>query len=314
MSTPILNNLGTNYNAYYNFLNFFKTIMSNHPSIQTVTQGDVFEIDDREFPAYPLGNVLVTNVSVEGTETIYTVQLTVADKIKLKNNESEGVYNKQNIPYFGTDDTVDIHSNTYGIISDLTNYVARGTYNFDIVGNINCEPFKDRFDNGLAGWVATFEVTTHNDRNRCLFFLVNPQGTGYRIQNCETSEVYNAVLTGSILPLSASQSFISSWPEYGSCYNVQSVLTDFDNWDLVNLPASQSFVNCTQCTNQTTASLYNVGTFGTGDRWITYRDIYGQTIVSSSILNFNTAKNACLVNTIISVSGGVTADYTGPCS
>ena len=61
MGLNVVNKLGTNYSLYYNVLDYFKTIMANHPGIQTVTQGDVFEIDDREFPAYPLGNILIKN-------------------------------------------------------------------------------------------------------------------------------------------------------------------------------------------------------------------------------------------------------------
>ena len=173
MGLDVVNKLGTNYSLYYNVLNYFKQIMNNHPSIQTVTQGDVFEIDDREFPAYPLGNILITNARFSDSQTIYTCQLTIADKIKLKNNESDGVHNKQDIPYFGTDDTVDIHANTLSIINDLTSYTQYAVDNFEIDGDINCEAFKDRFDNGLGGWVATFDLVTHNDRPRCLFNLLS---------------------------------------------------------------------------------------------------------------------------------------------
>jgi hypothetical protein len=97
--------------------------------------------------------------------------LTVADKVKLKNNESVGVYNKQTVPFEGTDDVVDIHANTLAIINDLLSYTQYVFTNFDIDGDINCAAFKDQFDNGLAGWVATFDLTTHNDRPRCLFNL-----------------------------------------------------------------------------------------------------------------------------------------------
>lgn len=168
----VVNNTGVNYTLYYNVLDYFKTIMNNHPSIQSVTQGDIFEIDDKEFPAYPLGNILITNARFLDSQTIYTCQLVVADKIKNKNNESEGVYNQQTIPYFGTDDTVDIHANTLSIINDLLSYTQYATTNFDITGGINCTAFKDKFDNGLGGWTATFDLTTHNDRPRCLFDLL----------------------------------------------------------------------------------------------------------------------------------------------
>jgi hypothetical protein len=167
----IVNDSGTNFTLYYNTLEYFKTIMSNHPSIGSVTQGDIFEIDSREFPAYPLGNVLITN-TVFGTKTSnFTIQLTVADKVKLKGNDSVGRTNSQVIPFEGTDDVVDIHANTLAVINDLTSYTQRNVEAVEVDGDINCTPFKDNFDNGLAGWVATFDITVHNDKNVCLFDL-----------------------------------------------------------------------------------------------------------------------------------------------
>ena len=47
MNVPIVNNTGTNYTLYYNALNYFKTIMSNHPSIEVVTTGDLFDLGER---------------------------------------------------------------------------------------------------------------------------------------------------------------------------------------------------------------------------------------------------------------------------
>jgi hypothetical protein len=171
--SSFVNNTGTNYTLFYNVLDYFKTIMENHPSIASATQGDIFEIDDKEFQKYPLANILITNATFADSTTIYRCQLTVADKIKLKNNDSIGVYNKQTISYLGTDDTVDIHANTLAILNDLLSYTQYVPTNFDINGDIDCEAFKDRFDNGLGGWVATFDLTTHNDRPRCLFNLLD---------------------------------------------------------------------------------------------------------------------------------------------
>lgn len=168
----VVNKVGTNYSLYYNVLNYFKTIMTNHPGIETVSQGDINDIDVGEFPTYPLGNILILNAVLGDSVTTYTCQLTIADKIKLKNNESVGVHNKQTIPFFGTDDLVDIHANTLSIINDLTSYTQYAVDNFDINDDVSCEAFKDTFENGLGGWVATFDVTTHNDRPRCLYNLL----------------------------------------------------------------------------------------------------------------------------------------------
>ena len=168
----VVNNIGTNYVLYYNIINYFKTIMKNHPSIQRVSYGDNFMLDGDEFPQYPLGNVIITNARFGEKFIKFQVQLTIADKAKDKNNESIGVYNQQEVPFYGTDDTFDIHANTLSIINDLVSYTQYATSNFDIDGTIRCEAFKDKFDNGLGGWVATFDLTTHNDRPRCLYNLL----------------------------------------------------------------------------------------------------------------------------------------------
>ena len=164
-------NSGINYTLYYNVLDYFKTIMDNHPSIDQVSQGDIFHLDDIQFPFYPLGNVSILGANFNEKNTEYTIQLIIADKVKLKNNESEPRTNEMSIPFYDVDDVVDIHANTLSIINDLLSYTQYSVQSFDIDSEIRLIAFKDKFDNGLAGWVATFDLITHNDRPRCLFNL-----------------------------------------------------------------------------------------------------------------------------------------------
>jgi hypothetical protein len=193
----VVNNQQTNYSLYYNALDYFKTIMVNHPSIEQVSVGDSFQVDDIEFPYYPLGNILITQAQFDGSKTVYTCQLTIADKIKLKNNESTGTENLQNVPFYGTDDTVDIHANTLSIVNDLISYTQYSVQSFDIDTIISSVAFKEEFPNGLAGWVATFDLIAHNDRNRCLFDLY-PYSTG-----SQTVSVYSQVVSFSPNPMNS---------------------------------------------------------------------------------------------------------------
>jgi hypothetical protein len=258
MAQQIVHNTGTNFSLYYNVLNYFKTIMQNHPSIDAVTQGDITKIDVDQFPAYPLGNILITESNFGGSITNYTIQLTVADKIKNKNNESDNRDNKQILPFYGVDDVVDIHANTLGIINDLTAYTQRGIQGFEINDDITCVAFADEYNNGLAGWVATFTLTTHNDKNRCLFFLINPSGSGYIIQDCISGDEYKTVLNGSG---SIGQVFATSYvppqsqnitTSYGyNCYTIVDTFENEDDFDLVNLPILAlpytDFGDCPNC-------------------------------------------------------------------
>ena len=276
MSQQIVHNTGINYTLYYNILNYFRTILKNHPSIGVATYGDLTDFDTKEFPAYPVGNVLITNSEFGTNVTTYTVQLTVADKIKNKNNESSGSLNQQSIDYFkGVDDTIDIHNNTLGILNDLTSYTQRGVAGFEIDDNIECVPFSDRFNNGLAGWVATFSLTTHNDKNRCLFFLVNPSGSGYVIEECETGDRYKAVLnqSGSIGQVFSSKYTLDSnggTTSYDNlkCYTIIEQISGVDDWDYVNLKVLalpyENYVSCSVCELWITPKIWST----TPENWI----------------------------------------------
>jgi hypothetical protein len=168
----VVQNQNVNYGLYYNVLDYFKIIMKNHPSLNYVSQGDVFSIDNREFPAYPLGNILITKSVLTEKTIIHSCELTIADKVKQKANESSATTNEQSIPYYGIDDTVDIFANTLSIVNDLTTFTQFSVQSFDITSNISVMPFKDKFDNGLAGHVAQFDLIAHGYRNRCTYDLL----------------------------------------------------------------------------------------------------------------------------------------------
>lgn len=258
MAQQIVHNTGVNYTLYYNALNYFKTIMSNHPSINAVTQGDITKIDVDQFPSYPLGNILITESNFGSNITNYTIQLTVADKIKNKNNESNDRTNAQTVPFYGVDDVVDIHANTLGILNDLTSYTQRGVAGFEINGDINCSAFSDQFNNGLAGWVATFELTTHNDKNRCLFFLINPSGSGYIIDECVIGGEYKAVIQqpvtlGQVFSTKTFPVWTPSTENYTGlrCFTVENTFSGEDDFDFVNLQVLplpyENYVSCDNC-------------------------------------------------------------------
>jgi len=239
----IVANTGTNYTLYYNTLNYFKTIMSNHPGIAQVSQGEIVDIDTIQYPVYPLGNVLITTSTFGTSVTNFNVQLIVADKIKNRNNESTGETNAQVVPFYGTDDLVDIHANTLAILNDLTSYTQRGVAGFEIDGEIECTPFAERFNNGLAGWQAEFTLTTHNDKNRCLFFLINPSGSGYIIQDCDTGDRYKAVLreSGSIGQVFSSRYYPKSNRDITTyydlnCYTIVDTFEGENDFDFANMP------------------------------------------------------------------------------
>jgi hypothetical protein len=66
--------------------------------------------------------------------------------------------NAQTITFEGPDDVVDIHANMLSVMNDLIGYTRTGVNAFEFSGDPSAQPFKDNFDNGLAGWVVTFNL------------------------------------------------------------------------------------------------------------------------------------------------------------
>jgi hypothetical protein len=271
MSTPsytpsqsqIVKNSAENFSLYYNTLNYFKTIMVNHPSIAKVSQGDIYNFDATEFPQYPIGNVVITNANFGSKTTDYQVQLIVADKVKvMRDDDLVERTNIQKVPFEGTDDVVDIHANTLSILNDLTAYTQKSNYGMEINSDINCTPFVDRFNNGLAGWSAEFTLTVHNDKNRCLFFLIIPDGQYWKIEDCETGERYNAVMqldktitqgqvfATNYFPDWRRKTYMESYTNL-RCFTVLEEILNRDDYDFWNLPVLaipfEDFGTCEIC-------------------------------------------------------------------
>jgi hypothetical protein len=250
----IIHNTGTNYTLYYNVVNYFKTIMSNHPSIAAATLGDVWDLGERQFPQYPIANIQILETDFGTSVTNFKIELIIADKVKNKNNESNPTNNAQTISYYQVDDKVDIYANTLAIINDLTSFTQRGVQGFEINDDIVCTPFADRLDNGVAGWTATFTLTTHNDRNRCLFFLVGVDIVGFLIEECLTGQRYKAILETESLPVGGVFSTLKTpgAPDTYSnlvCYTIIEPLDSENSWNLVNLPILQpgQIQDCPTC-------------------------------------------------------------------
>jgi hypothetical protein len=145
--------------------------MAQHPSISQVSNEDIEDFDEREFPNYPVANVTIPSTRFNKSTTEWDVQILIADKYKNNNNQSNPRTNEITIPFYGEEDKMDVWANQLAIMNDVTSFIQRGVQGFEINGEIRCKQFHERFDSGLAGWVVTFTLTTHNDKNRCLFDL-----------------------------------------------------------------------------------------------------------------------------------------------
>ena len=164
-----------NNKTYNNVINTLKNIGDNHSQIATVTTGDIFDIDLAKNTKFALMHINPVSVATGDSQLIYNFQIFVMDIVSEKENWTEAniqsannLSNEQEV----LSETLQI---SIDIISMLRHSEHQSTQNEDDInkalyfteGQQTLEPFTERFDNLLTGWVFSLSVVVANDFNAC---------------------------------------------------------------------------------------------------------------------------------------------------
>lgn len=146
----------------YDVLKTIKTFLRNNPIVNTVTYGDIADIDLNKTTIYPLTHFFINNVTV--LDQIMQVSISmlftdIVDYTKDFNNDDFGGRG---------DDTniVDVYNTQLQIANALIQDLKRGDLyrdRYQLDGNPVLEPFNDRFENELAGWTVDLVINVPND-------------------------------------------------------------------------------------------------------------------------------------------------------
>lgn len=141
------------------FLKVVETIreeLDSSPFINEVSYGSLFELDLDKQTIFPLAHVSIDNVIHNYETQIYSVNLLIMDIVDIsKESNIDNIY--------GNDNTMYIWNTLLPVITNVLKRFQDNTYNFQLGGVPNIEPFKDRFDNLLAGWSVQFNIEVANE-------------------------------------------------------------------------------------------------------------------------------------------------------
>lgn len=150
----------------YDIINQMKTFLRNHPIVNTVTFGDITDVNLNKTEMFPLSHFLVGNVQF--TEYAMRIRLTflfldVVDYSKDHNNNDSG--NREDAT-----NLIDVYNTQLQIANALISDLKRGDLyrdGYQLSGEPICEPFKDRFENELAGWSVDIDIDLANNISVC---------------------------------------------------------------------------------------------------------------------------------------------------
>ena len=147
--------------TYNNVIDTLKRLGENHLQISTTTVGDIYDIDLQKNTKYPLMHINPVNVTTGRVGLTYNFQIFVMDLVDVGEYNEQQVYN-------------DVLQTCIDIIAILSNSQWQSQLAIDInapvyfaEGDYTLEPFTERFDQSVTGWVFQIGIFVDNSFQSC---------------------------------------------------------------------------------------------------------------------------------------------------
>jgi hypothetical protein len=161
-----------------------------HEQIQTVSVGDIYDVNLEKMELFPLLHINYVNVTTGDAELIYNFQIFIMDLVSEKENWQ--TYNAQGLTKLidNKNNEQQVYNQTLEIATDFIGMLRHSSrQSLEGVDDINApvyftqdqftiEPFSERFDNMLCGQVFQIGIVVMNDFETCNI-PVTDAGAGY---------------------------------------------------------------------------------------------------------------------------------------
>jgi len=129
----------------------------------TVSIGDISDVNLNKQDIFPLAHIIVNSVSVEEQVLRFSITVLACDIV-------DQTKDKTTDRFTGNTNEQDILNTQLAVLNRLIQRLRMGQLHQDkyqLEGNPSLEPFMDRFENQLAGWSASMDILIYNDIYIC---------------------------------------------------------------------------------------------------------------------------------------------------
>lgn len=149
--------------GFYQLTETIKTELLQDQNINTVTTGDITDVNLNKQDIFPLGHIIINSVIDEEQVLRFNISVIACDIVDQSKKETTDEFR-------GNNDVQNILNTQLAVLNRLIQRLRMGTLYTDMYqldGNPNLQPFYDRFENQLAGWTATMDIQIYNDIYIC---------------------------------------------------------------------------------------------------------------------------------------------------
>ena len=153
----------TGIRGFYLLTETIKDQLLGDVNVNTVTTGDIYDIDLAKQSIFPLSHIIINNVKTQEQTLTFNISVLAMDIVDESKEPTTDVFR-------GNNNEQDILNTQLAVLNKLVMVLRKGTLysdQYQLDGDATLEPFYERFDNRLAGWSATFNVFVKNDITIC---------------------------------------------------------------------------------------------------------------------------------------------------
>jgi hypothetical protein len=146
---------------YYNLIDNIHTYLEGNNNINTVTYGDIFDVDLAKQTLFPLAHIIVNDATFNDHFISFSLNIICMDVV----DEFKDDKQTRN-PIYGNDNKQDILNTMLSVVNGLQSSLRRGGMNennYEINDSPTATQFEDRFENLLAGWSLTLNIEIPNN-------------------------------------------------------------------------------------------------------------------------------------------------------
>ncbi len=146
----------------YTVLDKLRLKLKENGITNTVTFGDILEVDLDKTTIFPLTHITLGDVVFSPHIITTTIQLFCLDIVDKTNELTDDDI------FYGNDNLQDILNTQLQVVNDVQQELRRGGLfddNLQLTTDITASPFMYNFENQLAGWAVTINIEMPNSEH-----------------------------------------------------------------------------------------------------------------------------------------------------
>lgn len=149
---------------FYKVIDEVKDTIEAYGFNNTVTFGEISEVDINKLTNFPLAHIKLESVTHEEKTIVFNLKIIVCDVLDSSKDKRDDMY-------YRNSNMQDILNTQLVVATNLINKLRRldlvDTRFARVDGSVTSEAFVERFENVLVGWEIDLDITTFNGLGIC---------------------------------------------------------------------------------------------------------------------------------------------------